>query len=403
MDLSSFNVLLSPTGQEALEEATKLQPRREDFLGHLTALSRTYPPDLVRAALETAILRREGEKKFPLASHMYFTRQALEQATSHLVAAYRSDRFRACKQIFDLGCSIGGDMLLLVEAGPVIGVDLDLLRLKMASENLRAVHPDQEVNFVQADLESPLPFRFSAGQAIFFDPGRRTQSRRIHSVHQYQPPLRIIQSWLSKISSIGVKLSPGVDLAELANYDAEVEFISLEGELKEAVIWFGSMKTANRRATLLPERHTMAVTEPGLQSTAQKLTRLSEPLKYLYEPDPAILRAGMVQNLAAQMDAAQLDPDIAYLTSDYPLVTPFAKGYPVEEWLPFNLKKLRAALRQRRVESVVVKKRGSPITPEALIHDLRLKPGSGNSPDERVVFLTHLRSRPIAVICRISI
>ena len=105
MDLSSFNVLLSPTGQEALEEATKLQPRREDFLGHLTALSRTYPPDLVRAALETAILRREGEKKFPLASHMYFTRQALAQATSHTVATYRADRFRACKQIFDLNRS----------------------------------------------------------------------------------------------------------------------------------------------------------------------------------------------------------------------------------------------------------------------------------------------------------
>jgi hypothetical protein len=42
----------------------------------------------------------------------------------------------------------------------------------------------------------------------------------------------------------------------------------------------------------------------------------------------------------------------------------------------------------------VVKKRGSPLQPEALIRDLRLK-----GDQERVIFLTHLNGRPIAIIC----
>ena len=71
----------------------------------------------------------------------------------------------------------------------------------------------------------------------------------------------------------------------------------------------------------------------------------------------------------------------------------------MEEWLPFNLKRLRSLLRQRGVERVVVKKRGSPIQPEALIRDLRLQPSGDGGGLERIIFLTHLRGEPIVVIC----
>jgi hypothetical protein len=113
----------------------------------------------------------------------------------------------------------------------------------------------------------------------------------------------------------------------------------------------------------------------------------------IYEPDPAILRAGLVQQLGVQLGAAQLDADIAYLTADVYCPSPFARAWAVETWMPFGLKNLRAALRQRQVGEVVVKKRGSPMQPEDLIRDLRLK-----GDQQRVLFLTHLRGRPIVII-----
>jgi len=91
--------------------------------------------------------------------------------------------------------------------------------------------------------------------------------------------------------------------------------------------------------------------------------------------------------------AAQLDADIAYLTSERRQPTPFARVWAVEDWFPFQLKRLRAYLRARQVGRVTVKKRGSPLQPEALIRDLRLR-GDG----ERVVFLTHLKGRPIVIV-----
>ena len=127
----------------------------------------------------------------------------------------------------------------------------------------------------------------------------------------------------------------------------------------------------------------------------QPTLMLSEPRAYIYEPDPAILRAGLVGALGAQLHAAQLDPTIGYLTADTRIESPFARVWEVEDWLPFQLKRLRAAMRERNVGRLTVKKRGSPLVPEELIQDLRLE-----GEEEKVLFLTQQMGKPIVVIAK---
>jgi hypothetical protein len=388
MDVSTFRQLLSPAGQAVLRQAEELQPVEADFLAHFTRLSRQHPPELARLALEVAILRREAVDKFPFAGRLYLNREAMQQASAYPVSTYRCQRLQPFTRLVDLGCSVGGDTLALASQAPTLGIDLDGLRLAMAHANLAALGLNQQASLLQADLRQPLPLAPGADQALFFDPARRAQGRRIHSVRAYRPPLAVVQAWLPRFPALAVKISPGVQLEELRLYDAELEFISLHGELKEAVLWFGPLKTASRRATLLPGPHSLAAASGMLPRLP-----LHEPQAYIYEPDPAVLRAGLVARLGDSLGAAQLDEDIAYLTSAQSLETPFARRWAVEDWFPFQLKRLREALRQRRVGHVVVKKRGSPLQPEALIHELRL---AGDQ--QRVVFLTHLRGRPIAIL-----
>ena len=394
MDLNAFQLLLTPAGQETLLAAGELNPREKDFLRHFQWLCRRYPPDLARAALETAILRLEAEAKFPFADRMYFTRESLEQASSWETFSYRSQRYAPFDHIIDLGCSIGSDTIALTSIAPTVGIDLDPLRLAMAQTNLEALDLPKGASFIRADLTTPLPLSPAPqSTALFFDPARRAAHKRAFSVSDYTPPLWIVKNWLADFPALGVKVSPGVKLDELANYDAEIEFISLRGSLKEAVLWFGPLKRNSRRATVLPGPHVLETDLPTSELVTLKLP-LSEPLAHLYEPDPAVLRAGLVYQLGEQLDAYQLDPDIAYLTTLEPKTTPFARGWRIEDWFPFGLKRLRACLRQRSVGRVTVKKRGSPLQPEALIHDLRLK-----GDQERVVFLTHLRGEPIVIVC----
>lgn len=395
MHLQVFRDLISPAGQEVLQAAESGSPSEADFLADFQRLSRKYPQDLARAALEIAVLRREAAGKFPFSDRMYFTREALEQASPQEVSEYRSQRYRPFRLLTDLGCSVGGDTLSLAEISPTLGIDRDPLRLAMARANLAALGLDRRVQLVQADLAQAdlsrrsLPLAARPDLAWFFDPARRAGGVRVFSIRDYQPPLDLLPGWLRRIPAGGVKVSPGVRLDELQAFDAEVEFISLRGELKEATLWFGPFRSTRRRATLLPGPHTLAA-DPGQVPPS----RLSEPRAVLYEPDPAIIRAGLVTSLAEQLNASQLDEDIAYLTADANEPTPFARAWLIEAWLPFGLKRLRAYLRERKVGKVVVKKRGSPLQPEALIQDLRLQ---GDA--ERVIFLTHLRGRPIVVIC----
>ncbi|HBY07061.1 MAG TPA: SAM-dependent methyltransferase [Chloroflexi bacterium] len=390
MNLAEFYALLSPQGQDVLIAALEIQPREKDFLTHFQNLSRRFPREIARPAVETAILRLEAASKFPQAQKMYFTREALEQASSVEVSSYRARRYEGFEQIADLGCSIGGDTLSLAALAPTLGFDLDPLRLAMARQNLQAL--GFPAHFVQTDLVSSFPCIKHPATALFFDPARRANGRRIASVRKYIPPLQIVTEWQTDFPSIGVKISPGVDLAELADFEAEIEFISLRGELKEAVLWFGLLKTGERRATVLPGPHTLVEANPLMQPAAV----ISEPKSYFYEPDPAIIRAGMVRALGNQLEAAQVDEEIAYLTADQKVETPFARVWAVADWFPFQLKNLRAYLRERKINRVTVKKRGSPITPEDLIQALRL-PKDGT--DERVVFLTQLSGNPIVVIC----
>lgn len=396
MDLHAFRSLLTGRGQQALRDAQSLAPREEDFLAHLQRLRRQHPEELARAALEIAILRGEASVKFPFADRLYFTRAALEQASPYEVASYRAGRFRGFRLLADLGCSVGGDTLALAAAAPTVGVDMDPLRLAMARENLRALGLQERAAFVRADLARSLPLGAAPETALFFDPARRAGGRRVFSVRAYLPPLSAVSGWLERFPAVGVKVSPGVDLEELRPYAAEVEFISLRGALKEAVLWFGPLRSAGRRATVLPGPHTLSEA-PGAGDRSQPPEAhplpLDEPRAFLYEPDPAVMRAGLVAALGEQLQAAQLDPQIAYLTADRLTPTPFARAWAVEAWFPFQVKRLREYLRARRVGRVVVKKRGSPLEPQALMRALRLE---GEA--ERCLFLTHLAGRPIVVV-----
>lgn len=388
MTLDDFYFLLTEQGQQLLADMPVITP--DNHLSLAMQLRQQVEPEAAQALLETALLRQEAAVKFSRASEMYFTREALEQASSEALSRYRAERFRQAgiKRVADLGCGIGGDALALAADMEVMGVEWQPVRLAMAQENVRAYGHGANFRPLQADLLelTPLPV-----QAAFFDPARRDENgRRLYSVQQYRPPLHLIDKWRVWIGETAVKISPGVDYEELPE-DAEIEFISLHGEVKEGVLWFGDLRSgAARRATLLPAGHTL--TDEALPATPIAVT---EPRAYLYEPDKAVIRAHLVEALAALLGATKLDEEIAYLTADSLQVTPLARCFVVEDWFPFQLKQLRHYLRKRNIGRVVIKKRGSPLEPETLQRQLRLQ-----GEEACIVFLTQVGGEAAVLIAQ---
>ncbi|HEU5102467.1 MAG TPA: class I SAM-dependent methyltransferase [Roseiflexaceae bacterium] len=409
MDLETFNWLLTEPGQALLAEAIASDLSDAAQLRELTRLRRHATPERAAAALEIARLRLRAAAKFSAAESLYFTREALEQASGERIASYRASRYQGYPTVADLCCGAGGDTLALAGAAQVTAVDRDPLRLAMAAANARALGLAERISFLEADLErTPAP----DVAAIFFDPARRSAGRRVFALSDYRPPVALARRWRERVSAIGIKIAPGVSDEEIAALDdptLELEFISVDGELKEAVLWHGPLATAGRRATVLTDdRRPTTDTSTSLRTSEQRPTiqatthnaqisvsaPLASPGAYLYEPDPAVIRAHAIGQLAEQIGAAQIDREIAYLTADRAIYTRFARCWRVLEWQPWNLKRLRARLRALDAGSVTVKKRGSPLDTDALARQL-----SGAGPRALVVVLTRVSDRPAALIC----
>lgn len=185
---------------------------------------------------------------------------------------------------------------------------------------------------------------------------------------------------------LGVKVAPGFPKDELTGFDAGLEFISLNGELKECVLWFGPLRSDPVRATVLPGPHTLTG-DPGTAVDVGPVGR------FLYDPDPAVTRAGLVGELGRHLGARQIDPRIAFLTSDALTATPFAAAYRVEEVLPFQARRVGAWLNARGVGRVTVVKRGSAVDADELVAKWKLRGGA-----HRAVILTRAAGRPVAIV-----
>jgi SAM-dependent methyltransferase len=386
MELEDFHFLLSGAGQRWLSEMGGTAVTPQNHLQLAEKLRGSVTKGQAHAILETIMLRQRAGEKFERAYEMYFTRPALEQASAEIVSRYRAERFRRAglNTIADLGCGIGGDALALAEGAKVTGVDSDPIRLAMARENVAAYGLGAGFQPMLADLNELEPLEVSA---VFADPGRRDErGKRIYSVRQYRPPLDILLSWRSQVPHIGIKISPGVDYEEIP-MEAEVEFISVEGEVREGVLWFGRLQLGVRRqATLLPGNHVL---------TSEEVPEIpvQQPGAFLYEPDGAVIRAHLVEQLAVQLNAAKISEDIAYLTADSHQFTPFARTFAIEDSFPFQLKRLRHYLRERKIGRVTIKKRGSPLDPDSLQKQLRLK-----GDEHRIIFLTQVQREPVVLI-----
>lgn len=371
MDLEDFRWLLTDDGQQLLDRAERARAEADDDPVRAAEAVRRHVPDApgrAAAALTQAQLRARARDKFAdLADRMYFTPDGLEQATRLPVARHRAARVALAEpaSVIDLGCGIGGDLVALAGAGlTVAAVDTDPLRVEVARANLAALGLPGAVQQADATDLDLTPFTIA-----FADPARRDDRGRVLDTRGWTPPWSFVGSLLERPAV--VKVAPGIP-HDLVPDGVEAEWVSDHGEVKEAALWSSYLATARRRATVLGDGGLATLTEED-----DPYDHGERPVRgvgaFLYEPDGAVVRAGLVTAVAAGVGGGLLDGHIAYVTADSAFRTPFARCYRVREQLPYREKALRAALRERGIGRLTIKKRGVDVTPEQLRRRLDLR------------------------------
>ena len=132
----------------------------------------------------------------------------------------------------------------------------------------------------------------------------------------------------------------------------EAEFVAVGRALKEALLWSPGLATTRRRATILPAADTLVAGPPAAP------VPVTDPGEYLLDPNPAVTRSGLVQELARELGAWQIDPMIAFLSVGSPVATPFARTLRVLESMPWHEKQVARQLRELGIGSADIRRRG---------------------------------------------
>ena len=368
-----FVKLLSPEGQTLLAEValdTKL-----DVVKTVSRLrSAGHDAGLVATVLTQSKLRARAKNKFgEFAERMFFTEDGLEQASRLQVSALHAGRFRdaGIKQVADLGCGIGSESLAFAAIDlEVVAVELDEVTAACAAYNLA---PFENARVVNADVTEICLDEY---EAQFFDPARRElgtgreKATRKFDPSQFSPNF----DWVLEQANLrptGIKLGPGHQ-HEAIPEGCEAQWVSVNGDLVELTLWFGKPARADvaRSALLINNgvRHELSSAE-----TNPAHAELREIGDYIFEPDNAVVRSHLIGQLATELNLGLIAPEIAYLTGDAAIESPWLRGFRILETMAFDRKKLKARLHELGIGILEIKKRGSDVVPETLRKELQLK------------------------------
>ena len=247
-----------------------------------------------------------------------------------------------------------------------------------------------------------------------------------------EPPLDWCFALAGQVPAVGIKAAPGIPL-DLVPDGWEAEFIADGRDLKEAVLWSPALATAPptgsggagsggaavtagltpspapvgpaialgpRRATVLSGHHAHTLTAlPGPP------VPVTEPGDYLLDPNPAVTRAGLVEDLARALGAvgyadgagdrvAKIDPQIAFLTLGRPVRTPFARTLRVLDSAPWNEKRFAKRLRELGIGAADIRRRGLAGDVDQIHRRLKLA-----GPNRGTLVITRVNDKPWGLIC----
>ena len=232
---------------------------------------------------------------------------------------------------------------------------------------------------------------------IFIDPARRDEhGRKTVSISDCTPDVVLLQdSLLEKAKKVMVKLSPMLDITKALgelHHVSEIHVVAVANECKELDIVMERSFQGEPKFVCV----NLLTQQPELRFTMEEErncpSRLAEGVSnYLYEPNPAVMKAGCFRLLTDRYNVFKLHKNSNLYTSEQLVFSFPGRIFEVEGWAPYNKKMKQALLHDVDRASIAV--RNFPL----LVAELRktLKIGDG---DETYLFATTLKGEQKVVI-----
>jgi hypothetical protein len=235
---------------------------------------------------------------------------------------------------------------------------------------------------------------------VHVDPDRRASGRRTIDLSDFSPGPSVLARLASCTSAGAIKLPPGIDAAELERIRAGLlEYVGEAGVCKQLIAWWypaaapGDDRPRRRATVLAGPLDDPAAT--SIDAGVAPYAPIGEPGRWLIEPDPALIAADAVDDLAAAEGLRRIAVGLPWLFGERPLRTPLAACFEVLADVPGRVRDVARAVRKLDGATVEVKPRGVKLDTDRLQRELR---GKGGRP--LAVLWCRLGERQRAFICR---
>jgi len=365
----------------------ELQKKSTFTINEVQKLIEESPEKPIKDLLTQVDIQKKIGWKLIYPEDLIFTRKGAEQCSSSLIAEYNASKMESYEKVADLCCGIGIDLISLAKKKEIVfAVDSDEETLLAAQFNCRSQNITNVI-FINDKAEN---FKTEV-DAVYADPDRRKNNKRNIKAEDYSPSLEDLLRLNIKFPNMIIKLSPAVNYKSFKiRMDHTLEFVSEKGTLKEILLCLGDLKTknVNRKAVLLPQ--SLNITDDKVCNIA--VNRIDE---YVYEPDPAIIRAGLAAELASKIGFNLIDDRSAILTSNHKIDDSYGKLYQVQEILPYSLRNLKIYLKANEIGELILKTRGFSESVETFRRKLRLR-----GKNKVIIYILKLSNKHLMLILK---
>lgn len=359
----------------------------------------------VRAIAEQIACRQKALKKLPgLASHpLLYTSRALEQASGERAAKSKA-AYMSGGTLLDLSGGLGIDSMFMSRRfSRVLYCERDEVLASVAAYNFRVfgagnieVHGGDSVSYLETVPDNSLDW-------VYVDPDRRSGSHRHVSLELSSPDVTVLHDLLLRKSrAFCVKASPMLDITEVVRKLPslkKVVVVSVGGECKELLLFCDRSGSGPDgplvEAVCCYENEREVHVGPVPFMLRERELFVAEGT-WLFEPDPAILKAGLASLLGEQEGLSRLNHGTGLLTGQGPVERFAGRMFRIREVLPYKPGPLKKYLAKHGIGAASIQRRDFPLSVAALRKKFRL----GESERHVLVFTRIASGALCCLVCQ---
>ena len=343
--------------------------------------------------------KKKAEKKLP----EFFNKRGiiyppllnLEQTSSEVTAKYKTSLVEG-KSLLDLTGGFGIDSFYFSKSlEEVSHCELNTELSELAKQNFKTLNAGN-INTIPGDGISFLKSSSERFDWVYVDPSRRDHAGgRVFFLSDCLPNVpEDLDLIFSHTENILIKTSPLLDLQAGLNElhsVKEIHIVAVDNEVKELLWVLKKGFLGNVRV------HTVNFQKKKLQVFDDFFGRdypakYSLPLKWLYEPNAAIMKSRLFSAVGERFGLKKLHPNTNLFTSEALVDFPGRK-FEVLQVLPFKKKQLKARLNFSKAH---ISTRNFPLSVENLRKQLKLMDGGENY----LFFITNIEEKKVVMVCK---